>query len=41
VDLKAIEAIKEVYIDIFNIAYRHKHKGRVISFNILTKAIGL
>jgi hypothetical protein len=41
VDLKAIEAIREVYINIFNIAYRHKHKYKVISFNILIKAIGL
>jgi hypothetical protein len=41
VDLKVVEAIREVYIDIFNIAYKHKRKYRVISFNILTKAMGL
>jgi hypothetical protein len=41
VDLKIIEAVREVYINIFNIAYKHKYKDRVISFNILIKAIGL
>jgi hypothetical protein len=41
VDLKVIEAAREVYINIFNIAYKYKRKYRVISFNILTKAIDL
>jgi hypothetical protein len=41
VDLKVIEAAREVYISIFNIAYKHKRKYKVISFNILIKAISL
>jgi hypothetical protein len=40
VNLKVVEAAREVYIGIFSIAYRYKRKYKIISSNILTKAIG-
>jgi hypothetical protein len=40
VDLKVVEAAREVRTGIFGIAHGRKREYRVISLNILTKAIG-
>jgi hypothetical protein len=40
-DLKVVEAAREVRTGIFSIAHERKRECRVISSNILTKAMGL